>query len=56
MKSSLQEPLRNDPLPIVVERDDGLWSIGWHDDAPGPFPSRRFAEQVQLQSHRRVLQ
>ncbi len=21
----------------VVQRDDGKWAIGWHDDAPGPF-------------------
>jgi hypothetical protein len=30
----------------IVQRDDGMWSIGWHDDAPGPFESRRFAEAV----------
>ena len=24
----------------IVQRDDGQWSIGWHDDAPGPFASR----------------
>jgi hypothetical protein len=30
----------------IVQRDDGLWSLGWHDDADGPFPSRPFAEQV----------
>jgi hypothetical protein len=34
--------------PLVVERDDGFWSIGWHDDAPGPFESRAFAEAVRL--------
>jgi hypothetical protein len=33
----------------IVQRDDGLWSLGWHDDAPGPFESRRFAEQVAAQ-------
>ena len=32
--------------PQVVERDDGLFAIGWHDDADGPFHSRRHAESV----------
>jgi hypothetical protein len=31
---------------LVVERDDGKWSIGFVDDAPGPFESRRHAEAV----------
>jgi hypothetical protein len=31
---------------IIVQRDDGMWSIGWHDDAAGPFESRTFAEAV----------
>jgi hypothetical protein len=31
---------------LIVQRDDGMWSIGWHDDAAGPFESRRFAESV----------
>jgi hypothetical protein len=30
----------------IVQRDDGKWSIGWHDDAPGPFESRQFAQAV----------
>lgn len=30
----------------VVERDDGFWSIGIGDDAPGPFPTREMAEAV----------
>jgi hypothetical protein len=30
----------------VVQRDDGKWAIGWHDDAPGPFETRRHAEAV----------
>jgi hypothetical protein len=34
------------PTVSVVERDDGLWSIGWDDNAPGPFESRSFAEAV----------
>jgi len=33
-------------LPAIVERDDGKWSIGFHDDAPGPFESRAFALAV----------
>ena len=32
--------------PPVVQRDDGLWSIGFHDDAPGPFDSRADAVRV----------
>jgi hypothetical protein len=38
--------------PIVVERDDGMWSLGWHDDAAGPFPTRNFAEAVRLRQTR----
>jgi hypothetical protein len=34
------------PDPRVVERDDGLYQIGLHDDAAGPFESRKFAETV----------
>jgi hypothetical protein len=30
----------------IVQRDDGLWSIGWRDDAAGPFESRRFTEDI----------
>jgi hypothetical protein len=33
----------------VVQRDDGTFSIGLADDAPGPFPTRRFAEQIAFQ-------
>jgi hypothetical protein len=33
-------------LPLIVQRDDGKFSIGWHDDAPGPFESLRFAQAV----------
>ena len=32
--------------PLVIQRDDGRWSIGWHDDAPGPFESRQHAADV----------
>jgi hypothetical protein len=30
----------------IVQRDDGMWSIGLTDDAPGPFETRSFAEAV----------
>jgi hypothetical protein len=33
-------------LTPVVQRDDGTFAIGWHDDAPGPFETREFAEAV----------
>jgi hypothetical protein len=39
-------------LQPVVERDDGMWSLGWHDDTPGPFPTRRFAEAIAAQTRR----
>jgi hypothetical protein len=26
----------------VVQRDDGMWSLGWDDEAPGPFETRAF--------------
>ncbi len=32
--------------PEIVQRDDGMWSIGLADDAPGPFESRPFALAV----------
>jgi hypothetical protein len=35
----------NNPADIY-QRDDGLWSIGSGDDAPGPFESRQFALSV----------
>jgi hypothetical protein len=39
------------PVPatpvIIVERDDGMFAVGWHD-AAGPFPTRLFAEAVAL--------
>jgi hypothetical protein len=28
-----------------------LFALGWHDDAPGPFESRRFAVQVARRTH-----
>jgi hypothetical protein len=36
----------SNPANPIVQRDDGLWSIGWHDDADGPFESRLFALAV----------
>jgi hypothetical protein len=34
-------------LPDIVQREeDGMWSIGWHDDAAGPFASRKHAVDV----------
>jgi hypothetical protein len=30
----------------IQQRDDGLWSIGFGDDAAGPFESREFAMSV----------
>lgn len=31
---------------LVVQRDDGQFGIGVGEDAPGPFPTRQFAEAV----------
>ena len=39
-------PMAASPDDAIVQRDDGLWSLGWHDDAAGPFESRAFAEAV----------
>jgi hypothetical protein len=33
----------------IVQRVEGMWSLGWEDDAPGPFETRRFAESVAAQ-------
>jgi hypothetical protein len=33
-------------IPLIIERDDGKWSVGFDDDALGPFESRLFAEAV----------
>ena len=30
----------------VIQREDGKWALGWHDDAPGPFDSRADAIRV----------
>jgi hypothetical protein len=31
---------------LIVERDDGLFDLGLGENAPGPFPTRHFAEAV----------
>jgi hypothetical protein len=33
---------------LIVQREDGSWSIGGHDDAAEPFPTRHFAEAIAL--------
>ena len=40
----LSTPIANHFL--VVQRDDGMFAVGWDDDAAGPFESRSFAEAV----------
>jgi hypothetical protein len=32
--------------PEICQRDDGLCSIGFGSDAPGPFESRTFAAAI----------
>jgi hypothetical protein len=46
MNATKPEPPSIASPPIVVERDDGKFAIGFHDDADGPFQSRRHAEEV----------
>jgi hypothetical protein len=41
------------PTQLIIERDDGRYQIGLHDDAPGPFESREFAEAVAAQGEGR---
>ena len=31
---------------LVCQRDGGLWGIGGHDDADGPFGTREFAAAI----------
>lgn len=38
--------MTNGQPPHIIERDDGRYQIGLHDDAPRPFPTRIFAEAV----------
>jgi hypothetical protein len=39
------------PLHDVIERDDRLWAIRWHNDAAAPFESRAFASAVADKEH-----
>ena len=45
-----RKPAEPTPAPVlppsIVQREDGMFALGWHDDAPGPFESRAFAEAV----------
>jgi hypothetical protein len=34
------------PDGLIVQRDDGMWGLGWHDDAPGPFETRQHAAEM----------
>jgi len=34
------------PDKPIVQRDDGMFALGWHDGADGPFESRMLAEAV----------
>lgn len=36
----------SDGTQLIVHRDHDLWSIGWDDEADGPFESRSFAQAV----------
>jgi hypothetical protein len=40
---------------LIVQRDDGMWSIGWHDNAAGPSETREFAAKLNAASARRVV-
>jgi len=43
--------------PLITERHDGLFQIGFGDEtAAGPFESRHFAEAVRLQRTRHLPQ
>ncbi len=42
----LMPPEMRRAASAVVQRDDGKWSIGWHDDVPGPFESRSDAARI----------
>jgi hypothetical protein len=46
-RHKLPEPLAPLVVPAdIVMRDDGMWSIGWGDDSPGPFETKQFAAAV----------
>jgi hypothetical protein len=38
------------PLHDVIERDGGMWSLGWHDSAAGPSETREFAAELNAAS------
>jgi hypothetical protein len=40
----------------IVQRDDGQFSLGWCDDAPGPFESRGHALAVMRRHFARFTQ
>ena len=52
-KPAEQIPKPACPIEPVVQRDDGFSSIGWHDDAAGPFETRTFAAAVAAKQERR---
>jgi hypothetical protein len=39
-------PRRVPREPIVQREEDGQFQVGWQDNAPGPFPSRAWAEAI----------
>jgi hypothetical protein len=45
-RRTFEPPAPPAPPPDVVQRDDGLFGLGWHEDAPGPFPTMQFAAAV----------
>jgi hypothetical protein len=40
------------PLHDVIERDDGMWSLGWHNSAAGPSETREFGAELNAASAR----
>jgi hypothetical protein len=50
-RKPIAEPPPVVPTPEIVQREaDGLYQIGFHDDAAGPFESRVFAAAVAARS------
>jgi hypothetical protein len=51
-------PKLAEPIPTAIEPphitqdDHGRWGLGWGDDVPGDFPTRRFARDYWLQQSR----
>jgi hypothetical protein len=50
-----QRPGTNIPRGPIVQRDDGAYAIGWGEGAAGPFPSRAFAEAVQVIMEEKII-